>query len=71
MNTTDHQAAFHIRTCDTGHYGSTKAICRKIVKQGKIIFAPILCFNIEYNYKFMSKIFNTFIKYILMIFLSF
>ncbi|XP_029158745.1 uncharacterized protein LOC114931016 [Nylanderia fulva] len=33
MNTTDHQAAFHIRTCDTGHYGTTKAICRKMVKR--------------------------------------
>ncbi|EFN74941.1 hypothetical protein EAG_09461 [Camponotus floridanus] len=33
MNTTDHQAAFHIRTCDVDYYSSTKAICRKIVKQ--------------------------------------
>ncbi|KAM0735221.1 UPAR/Ly6 domain-containing protein crok [Formica fusca] len=33
MNTTDHQAAFHIKTCDTGYYGSSKPICRKIVKQ--------------------------------------
>lgn len=33
MNTTDHQAAFHIRNCETDHYHSTKAICRKIVKQ--------------------------------------
>lgn len=47
MNTTDHQAAFHVRTCDTGHYGSTKAICRKIVKQGKIIFIPIPWFNMK------------------------
>jgi len=52
MNTTDHQAAFHIRTCDTGHYGSTKAICRKIVKQGKIVFAPTLCFNMNIIIKF-------------------
>lgn len=33
MNTTDHQAAFHIRTCDPGPYGSSKPICRKIVKR--------------------------------------
>lgn len=33
MNTTDHQAAFHIKTCEAGHYGSSKPICRKIVKR--------------------------------------
>ncbi|EZA51647.1 hypothetical protein X777_08831 [Ooceraea biroi] len=33
MNTTDHQAVFHISTCDPGHYGSPKPICRKIVKR--------------------------------------
>ncbi|XP_032662936.1 uncharacterized protein LOC116840392 [Odontomachus brunneus] len=33
MNTTDHQAAFHVRTCEPGHYGSAKPICRKIVKR--------------------------------------
>ncbi|XP_012059066.1 PREDICTED: uncharacterized protein LOC105622256 [Atta cephalotes] len=33
MNTTDHQAAFHIKTCDPGPYGSSKPICRKIVKR--------------------------------------
>ncbi|XP_018341343.1 PREDICTED: uncharacterized protein LOC108747940 [Trachymyrmex septentrionalis] len=38
MNTTDHQAAFHIRTCDPGPYGSSKPICRKIVKRGKIAY---------------------------------
>ncbi|KAL6439285.1 hypothetical protein ACFW04_003871 [Cataglyphis niger] len=31
MNTTDHQA--DIKTCYTDHYSSSKAICRKIVKQ--------------------------------------
>ncbi|EFN89624.1 hypothetical protein EAI_09332 [Harpegnathos saltator] len=33
MNTTDHQTAFHVRTCEAGHYGSAKPICRKIVKR--------------------------------------
>ncbi|XP_014488211.1 PREDICTED: uncharacterized protein LOC106751703 [Dinoponera quadriceps] len=33
MNTTDHQATFHTRTCDSGNYGSAKPICRKIVKR--------------------------------------
>ncbi|XP_011157438.1 uncharacterized protein LOC105194283 [Solenopsis invicta] len=33
MNTSDHNAAFHIRTCDPGPYGSSKPICRKIVKR--------------------------------------
>lgn len=35
MNTTDHSAAFHIRTCEqypTG-YGTSKPICRKIIKR--------------------------------------
>jgi len=36
MNTTDHQTAFHIKTCDPGPYGSSKPICRKIVKRGKV-----------------------------------
>lgn len=36
MNTTDHQAAFHIKTCEAGHYGSSTPICRKIVKRGKM-----------------------------------
>ncbi|KAH0945758.1 hypothetical protein HN011_004411 [Eciton burchellii] len=33
MNTTDHHAIFYVSTCDPGHYGGLKPICRKIVKR--------------------------------------
>lgn len=31
MNTTDHQALFHVADCKTGQYANVKTVCRKIV----------------------------------------
>ena len=33
MNVTEHQATFHTKTCEAGHYQTPTAICRKIVKR--------------------------------------
>ncbi|XP_034186240.1 UPAR/Ly6 domain-containing protein crok [Osmia lignaria lignaria] len=33
MNVTEHQAMFHVKTCEAGFYETSKPICRKIVKR--------------------------------------
>lgn len=33
MNTTEHQATFHTKICESGPYESSKPICRKVVKK--------------------------------------
>lgn len=33
MNVTDHHGIFHVKTCESGIYDTSRKICRKIVKR--------------------------------------
>lgn len=41
MNTTEHQAIFHVKECGRGPYASSKPICRKMVKRGMFCILEI------------------------------